>query len=629
MAATSAGGTLSGTRQLVFRAGDDFSTVVTTSCFGAADTKYIDRVIQYLAQFGRSMDAHHTFDRIETLTIPICPEPAAPGDTIVVTVSEKPRRNLWYYFLLLTEDKKISTAWNFEYHSEDGPREWPNDRSSRYFVDVFRALNPGQDPTALTPGEIVLPVRPNEHTLDLPASNIDTLEPIFGLQSAPNDGSCDQNQEALSYPYDLKGVLEALDGRELSSPARVVIVDSGLYTAQKGESIFADNLFFDRANFSDADRKRRTLEVMPLLPTEAEAVHGTQVASVALGGPLFARAHNLAASPRWIRIDPYNIDESRAGKARARADRFLAIFDSIQAHGTTIVNLSLRTDRPINTIEHFLDNVDSPFLFVVAAGNGGQELKQDAAVPSFPAIYGGSDSKGRSKLITVAALARSADGVWALASFSDFSPRHVEIGAPGCRVPVETYLRSEEAWSNRVEFANGTSFASPLVAFAAALLSASNDQLTPELLKARLMASADLQPQLTSSIADGRVLNVVKAVASNVDIVQTASGTFAGSATFVKTADGGPLADEAALVTGCVNDPEKPPSPNTVWKIVPNFGKEPFPDKVYIYNNNTKTIVSIDCKLSDGVKLVFKPRGATGTLQLGWGSIVDFVPRIR
>src|SRR6266404_9526492 len=105
--------------------------------------------------------------------------------------------------------------------------------------------------------------------------------------------------------------------------------------------------------------------------------------------------------------------------------------------------------------------------------------------------------------------------------------------APGCKVPALTAARGDRRL--RAERRTGTSLAAPFVSFAAALVR-SETGLSADNLKRRILTSADLSAdELAKHVVDGRRLNVIKAVAVTVDVLETTGGPARfGTARFVQ-----------------------------------------------------------------------------------------------
>ncbi|MES2963551.1 MAG: S8 family serine peptidase [Bdellovibrionota bacterium] len=129
---------------------------------------------------------------------------------------------------------------------------------------------------------------------------------------------------------------------------------------------------------------------------------------------------------------------------------------------------------------------DAGILMITAAGNSGNDIN---GFPEYPAAY------GLKTLITVGASTRDDR----LAAFSN-SGMLVDIAAPGSGIELET--------KNGRTSLDGTSYATSLVAGAAALIYEKFPGLTAVEVKARLLKSAD---PISAHIA-GERLNVYKAL---------------------------------------------------------------------------------------------------------------------
>ena len=314
-------------RQVFYRKGEVLAAVVQISCYGTADDAYLNRVLAHLERTGQPLGPDHVFPTLGTLTVPVCPpSTGAASETVVAPVTKGGSKRLWDYFQQLAADKKLGERWLFEYREQDGPRVTPPGRGSRYFVDVFKELNPAQDPKALTIGSITLPLRPKTVTVsDEPAANIDTLEPFAAVSVEEN---CSRRQNELTYPYDLTELLATLAGnaraREGAAPeaARIVILDSGLYTGRREDTVFRRVLYVDRAGTTSAAKTEFLSRIEPRLPQATKAAHGTQVASVALGGPLFARFQASVAAPRGFASIPTDSTNRGAEPSSCRPTSF-------------------------------------------------------------------------------------------------------------------------------------------------------------------------------------------------------------------------------------------------------------------------------------------------------------------
>lgn len=131
-------------------------------------------------------------------------------------------------------------------------------------------------------------------------------------------------------------------------------------------------------------------------------------------------------------------------------------------------------------------------LFVAAAGNNGTDNDRR---PHYPSNY------DLPNVISVAALDNKDD----LTSFSNFGLKRVHIAAPGKAI-LSTWL------SDEYREASGTSMAAPQVSGVAALIIASEPNITIAKLRERLLRSVDKIDSLNGKVESGGRLNAAKAL---------------------------------------------------------------------------------------------------------------------
>lgn len=135
---------------------------------------------------------------------------------------------------------------------------------------------------------------------------------------------------------------------------------------------------------------------------------------------------------------------------------------------------------------------ENGILFVAAAGNA---TTNNDKRPHYPSNY------DLPNVISVASLDRTDS----ISAFSNFGAKTVHIAAPG-RDIMSTWLNDE------YRYASGTSMAAPQVAGVAALILASEPDLSVEKLRERILRSVDKIGSLTGKVANGGRLNAAKAL---------------------------------------------------------------------------------------------------------------------
>jgi subtilisin family serine protease len=135
---------------------------------------------------------------------------------------------------------------------------------------------------------------------------------------------------------------------------------------------------------------------------------------------------------------------------------------------------------------------DAGILFVAAAGNAATNSDTE---PFYPAAH------PHPEILSVAATSRSD----ALASFSNYGPRSVDLAAPG--VGILSTVRSGSYGSF-----SGTSMATPHVAGAAALVFARNPGASPLGVKAAILNGVDPLPSLAGRLVSGGRLDARRAL---------------------------------------------------------------------------------------------------------------------
>ncbi|MDP9765632.1 S8 family peptidase [Deinococcus enclensis] len=133
-------------------------------------------------------------------------------------------------------------------------------------------------------------------------------------------------------------------------------------------------------------------------------------------------------------------------------------------------------------------------LFIAAAGNSGTNNDTTA---SYPSNYDTTASAGYDSVIAVAAI----DKAGALASFSQYGAKSVDLGAPGVAIMSSVPYNGYSSY-------NGTSMATPHVTGGAALYAASHPGATAKQIRDAILGSVVATNSLNGKTVTGGRLNV-------------------------------------------------------------------------------------------------------------------------
>lgn len=549
------------------------------------------------------------------LELPPCP-PKLVVKTMTKTI--KPGDTVWSIW----KDLRNSTP--------SAAKTSPGKNEFRLYSRQFELANGGID---LKPDVVVNvpPIKRNNHSIQAPIVPVvaaPQATPILTLSSTEAEQDCKSASSAAEAPYNLQLLLEILTlnrHEDLAQPTPVIVLvaDSGLQGA--GEGIFSDSVLLSRPG---EDRSEFNKSILPLVLDPSAFKHGTAVASVALGGPVFAGMGVIQTSPRIqlaiqrIYYTPKGNTEA-VGGVTADVSRFDDLISLAEDQNAAVVNLSLRSTVRIPAIEVNLADSKGRILFVAAAGNQRNKLNPNPASDTeaaYPALYGGS---ARERLITVMAL--GPDG--ARPKFSNWGAPYVDIAAPGCNIPTLEWHDGVGRFVSTT--ASGTSLAAPQVTFAAALVqSESGNRLRARDVKRRLLVSADVSPTetLLKEVQDGRKLNVAKAAAWRVDVLDLMDGPLlAGKVNFVE--DQRVLTDEDILQFNCQEEQDLRIRRRDLFKIARWMPQQGLKRYLVYYRSSAANLFARDtCEEPTDFKLELrKPNDQVK--KIGWDQVKDLVMR--
>jgi hypothetical protein len=305
---------------------------------------------------------------------------------------------------------------------------------------------------------------------------------------------------------------------------------------------------------------------------------------------------------------------------------------SQQNQNIRVINLSLVSPTSLDDFKRDVEGANG-LIIVSAAGNDSTPLPLKYDRGLWPASLGGQPNQPHAEasvFITVGAH----DGADHWAKFSDYGAP-VDLLAPGCRVP--TYeLDLKKANSKQFvlvpAYLNGTSFAAPIVTFAASLLSTFERFRTkPGFVKTRLILSTDYHFDLQGKAYSDGVLDIPKALSFENDVVEME-----------------PSADERAMIdhemhvgyitnTASIGDiickgNEKRIQFSSVEKL--SFDSR-FRDKgALIFFNSDPAIPSHlekeeNCKFDELLPLQFTDTKSGKSLEVTFSDIIDYVRNMK
>ncbi|WP_315806773.1 MULTISPECIES: S8 family serine peptidase [unclassified Bradyrhizobium] len=422
-----------------------------------------------------------------------------------------------------------------------------------------------------------------------------------------------------SWPFDVATLTEVLN-RNITAhikhgkavkPAVVAVLDTGLVGRDEffPEAYFAKNTKERESGpVRDNDRngyKNDVIGVNALLQGNVKADtdyefrdHGSAVANLVLGGGTFRAS--FRSVEKLVKLKIVKVVQKVEGQYTIPEAAVIEGMKYAYRSNAMIANVSVGTKRKISEVLAYA-RTPPGLVTIVAAGNTPKRLDDR---PAYPANFGGTLGDGRDNIITVVAL----DGANQPAEFSSFGSHFADIAAPGCDLTFRE--KSDRLY--------GTSFAAPLVTFSVALMRSfgfgQNER--SDLIKQRLQASADYDPNLSKTVAFSGRLNIPKAVSLYEDVVELKVKDDAGRATS-RLAFGSwqVQSEEIALCKG-----REPVIPHVVKKITPLDNG----DIRVLVRTMAGNLDLFECSPSSaGLDFI---EGASAKRQIAWSEIADFVP---
>ena len=185
----------------------------------------------------------------------------------------------------------------------------------------------------------------------------------------------------------------------------------------------------------------------------------------------------------------------RRGGSLANAVKAVDYFTDLKSRGVNIVATNNSWGGggfSTSLLDAIVRAANANILFVAAAGNSGTNNDSTA---SYPSGYNTAAGAGYDAVIAVAAI----DSAGALASFSQYGEKTVDLGAPGVGIWSTTAYNGYSSY-------NGTSMATPHVTGAVALYASAWPDATAAQIKNALLVGAVATPSLSGkTLTAGRL----------------------------------------------------------------------------------------------------------------------------
>ena len=321
------------------------------------------------------------------------------------------------------------------------------------------------------------------------------VEPDWFLDASktPNDPDYSQQYALGTRSMAAAGAPAAWD--HATSCASIAVLDSGV---QYGHPDLKDNIWHNadevKSNGKDDDKNGYVDDYygVDLVDGSGSASdddgHGTHVAGIIGGrGNNATGVSGLCWSVKIVAIKFLN------SRGRGSTSGAIEGIEYAIKRGIKVLNGSFGSDAKSSALSDAVDKArEKGLLLVFAAGNDGANVQ---SAPIYPASY--TDDN----ILAVASITSSG----ALASYSNFGTKSVDLGAPGDKI-YSTYP------SSAYKSLSGTSMASPLVAATAALLRKRDTSLTYKELRAANKGHPKANAKLSGKVATGGQLDIAAAL---------------------------------------------------------------------------------------------------------------------
>jgi len=442
------------------------------------------------------------------------------------------------------------------------------------YARQFIEDNPQIDPRGLKPGEVIK-VAPQQMVATIPVresttlpSALEQLQTVVGssvqydkatvaelVEDTPLDPDvCAGNLDLDVWPIPVHDLREALDQNTALRPdsvnyhpTTVLIIDTGLVPAMQGRAVPKASLGVMRS-FDGRSLRKYTGVNTATLENDAtppkgllSPFHGGEVAATLLGGRFLEAYRSTIPLPQ---VTFASIAQQAGGNSYLDIGAIGTAYRRALDSNIPIINASISASYKRDGFITELKQGGGATLVVAAAGNT-KSLPQEfeGTIQPWPGSMGGSPL-GAAPGLVVSVGAHGPKGQ--LLPFSRAGKTQVDLLAPGCRIPTFSY---EPGTGTIIEKdRNGTSYAAPIVALVAALLS--SETLSPAAIKDRLIVSVDMDEALAAYVYSAGRLDVRKALSVYRDVAQYVVRDASGSV--IRDSTGTPIVHwvSGRLLTG-------------------------------------------------------------------------------
>jgi subtilisin family serine protease len=305
--------------------------------------------------------------------------------------------------------------------------------------------------------------------------------------------------------------------------------------------------------------------------------HGTHVAGII--GAMGASGGTIGVDPNVLLMPIKFLDASGHGTI----SQYIQGLDYAVSHGAKIVNNSWTGADPSQALSDAIANAQSHgVIFVAAAGN---DSSNNDTSPVYPASY----DQSFNNVVTVAAT----DTTGALASFSNYGAKSVNIAAPGVNIlstlPGNTYGTL-----------SGTSMATPMVTGVLALVWSEHPSWSYTQVINQVLSTVTKESSLAGKVSSGGLLNAAAAVG--------APTSTNASPVILSTNPSGPTVNSLSTVQVTFNRPMNPATftPADVTLLGPGGLRiAPLSVTAVAGSNNTSFDINLSAQTASGTYTLY------------------------